>query len=65
MSDCFSFFVISYRLLDQLFRDHALSYHIDRLASLGGVSLFLQHFNTENRLAIFYHPTDIGKWAIA
>lgn len=27
--------------------------------------IFLQHFNTENRLAIFYHPTDIGKWAIA
>ena len=28
---------------------------------------FLQHFHTENRLAIFYHPTDIGnlKWAIA
>lgn len=39
--------------------------YIDRLASLGGVSVyflffyfFFQHFHTENWLAIFYHPTD-------
>ena len=59
--------MISYRLLDQLFRDHGSNHILIAWLRLGGVSLFLQHFHTEKLLAIFYHLTDIGnlKWAIA